>query len=357
MTDGEDRRKETSMIGFNYGKPGAGKTVTPERMRAVRAMLDTPVKRGAVMEFDDRYTDCPSVFRYGGRWIMTFIAIAKDTSVSGYETHYAESDDLLRWEYRGPLLRRDERRVWDSKQIAGYAALYDPALDGGSRLTTHGGRYWMTYLAGASDGYEPDPLLMGIASAADPTDPGTYVRCERPILTPQDADARFFETRTLYKSTVVRDEERLTGHPFVMFYNAKGYDGHERIYAAVSDDMEHWIRYGDRPVIDDCTGDPDCLITADPMLLRERDGLWIMNFMKCSITRAAYDTFACSYDLIHWTEWMGEPTAAPSKDDPAENLYAHKPWIVSWEGHIYHFYCACTAGPGGRRYIALATDF
>ena len=55
------------MIGFNYGKPGAGKTVTPERMRAVRAMLDTPVKRGAVMEFDDRYTDCPSVFRYGGR--------------------------------------------------------------------------------------------------------------------------------------------------------------------------------------------------------------------------------------------------------------------------------------------------
>ena len=347
------------MIGFNYGNPYSGRMVTPERMRQTRAMLDTPVKRGAVMEFPDRYTDCPSVFRYGERWIMTFIAISKDTSVSGYETHYAESDDLLSWHYRGPLLTRDETREWDSKQIAGYAALYDTAPGEGCRLTPENGRYRMTYLAGASDGYEPDPLLMGVASAKDPTDPASYTRCARPILTPNDPDARFFETRTLYKSAVVRDEERLTGYPFVMFYNAKGYDGRERIYAAVTNDpeLERWIRYGDRPVLDDATGDPDCLITADPMLMRERDGLWIMNLMKCTRSRSAFDTFACSWDLIHWTEWMGEPTVAPSKDDPDENLYAHKPWIVTWEGRVYHFYCACTYGENPRRYIALATDF
>ncbi len=347
------------MIGFNYGNPYSGRMVTPERMRQTRAMLDTPVKRGAVMEFPDRYTDCPSVFRYGERWIMTFIAISKDTSVSGYETHYAESEDLLSWHYRGPLLTRDETREWDSKQIAGYAALYDTAPGEGCRLTPENGRYRMTYLAGSSDGYEPDPLLMGVASAKDPADPASYTRCARPILTPGDPDARFFETRTLYKSAVVRDEERLTGYPFVMFYNAKGYDGRERIYAAVTDDpeLERWIRYGDRPVIDDATGDPDCLITADPMLMRERDGLWIMNLMKCTHSRSAFDTFACSWDLIHWTEWMGEPTVAPSKDDPDENLYAHKPWIVTWEGRVYHFYCACTSGENPRRYIALATDF
>ncbi|MBE6725592.1 MAG: glycosylase [Ruminococcaceae bacterium] len=345
------------LIPFNYATPLADRFVTPERMREVRAMLDTPVKRGSVIEFPDRFADCPSVFRWKDRWIMTFIAISKDTSVSGYETHFAESDDLLHWRYRAPLLRRDESRVWDSKQIAGYAALYDPGIDRGSRLTAHAGRYWMTYLAGSSDGYEPDPLLMGIASAEDPTDPDSFIRCERPILTPQDADARFFETRTLYKSTVVRDENGITGYPFVMFYNAKGYDGRERIYTAVTDDPElkRWIRCGSRPVIDDATGDPDCIITGDPMLLCDRDGLWIMNFMKCTHSGGAFDTFACSYDLIHWTEWMGPPTAAPSPDDPNENLYAHKPWIVSWEGHIYHFYCACTRD--NRRYIALATDF
>ena len=340
---------------FNYQNQYADRTVTPERMREVRAMLDTPVLRGPVMEFDDRFTDCPSVFRYRGGWYMIFIAISKDTRVSGYETHLAVSDDLLRWRYAGPLLCRDPGREWDSKQIAGYAALYDPAVGGGCALSTYGGRYWMTYLAGASDGYEPDPLLMGIASARDPLDPQSYIREDRPILTPADPDARFFETRTLYKSTVIRDEERLTGHDFVMCYNAKAYDGHERIYTAVSDDMVRWTRYGRYPIVDDITGDPDCYITADPMLMRERDGLWIMNFMKCTYSRSAFDTFACSYDLIHWTEWLGTPTMAPSADDPNQDVYAHKPWIVTWEGHVYHFYCACTKD--NRRYIALATDF
>ncbi len=343
------------MIDFNEHNSYASKPVTPERMREVRAMLDTPVKRGAVMEFEDRFTDCPSVFRHRGKWYMTFIAISKDTGVSGYETHVAESDDLLHWRYRGPLLLRDGTRTWDSKQIAGYAALYDTRIGGGCALETHDGRYWMTYLAGASDGYEPDPLFMGIASAADPVDAASYARQEKPILTPHDADVRFFETVTLYKSSVIRDEERLTGHDFVMFYNAKGYDSHERLYMAVSDDMIRWTRYGNRPIIDDVTGDPCCWITADPMLMRDRDGLYIMNFMKYNQSRSAFDTFACSYDLNHWNEWLGEPTVAPSGDDPEQDLYAHKPWIITWEGHVYHFYCACTKN--NRRYIALATDY
>ena len=140
-----------------------------------------------------------------------------------------------------------------------------------------------------------------------------------------------------------------------MFYNAKAYDNHERLYMAVSDDMENWIRYGDRPVIDDITGDPKCYITGDPMIQRRDDGLYIMNFFKFRSKHGAYDTFACSYDLNHWTEWLGEPTAAPSDSDPGQNVYAHKPWIITWEGHVYHFYCACSSDD--RRYIALATDF
>ena len=342
------------MIDFNYRNRYAGKFVTPEIMREVRAFLDTPVKRGPVMEFDDRWTDCPAVFRHGEKWYMIFIAISKDVRVSGYETHLAVSDDLLHWDYLGTILKRDGSRTWDSRQIAGYPALYDPAVGSGCRLGQYGGKYWLTYLAGSSDGYEPDPLLMGIARAADPLDPGTYVRCDEPIMTPSDPDARFFETRTLYKSAVIRDEERLTGHDFVMFYNAKGYDCHERLYMAVSDDMAHWTRYGDRPIVDDITGDPDCYITADPMILRRDDGLYVMSFMKFNKQRSAFDTFACSYDLNHWVEWLGEPTVAPSASDPDQNVYAHKPWIVTWEGHVYHFYCACTTD--NRRYIALATD-
>jgi len=343
------------MIKFSCADKSAHKTVTPERMKEVRAMLDTRVKRGAVMEFDGFYTDSPSVFRHGDKWYMYFIAISKDTRVSGYQTHLAVSDDLLRWQYVGVILGRDEERTWDSKQIAGYAALYDTSVGGGCRLSRHEGKYYVTYLAGASDGYEPDPLFMGLARSDNPVDKTSFTRLDMPILAPDDPDARTFETKTLYKSAVIEDKENLTGYRFVMFYNAKGYDGGERIYMAVSDDMTHFERYGDVPVIDDVTGDSDCRITADPMILKDKDGLYVMNFMKYTRSRSAFDTFACSYDLIHWTEWRGEPTAAPDKSDPDQNLFAHKPWIVTWQGHVYHFYCACTTD--GRRYIALATDF
>ena len=343
------------MIDFNYNNKYKNKIVTPEKMISVRKMLDTSVLHGPIIEFDDLYTDCPSVFRYNDKWYMYFIAISKDVRISGYETHLATSPDLLNWTYVGPILTRDETRIWDSKQIAGYASLYNPNIGSGCKLENYDNKYWITYLAGASDGYEPDPLLMGISSTTSPIDKSSFTRLDNPILTPNDSDVRFYETKTLYKSTVIRDEDNLTNHKFVMFYNAKGYDNCERIYSAVSNDMIHWERYGDCPVIDNSTGNPDCRITADPMILRDSDGLYIMNFMEYSKSKSAFDTFACSYDLINWSIWRGEPTISPDKNNKNQDLFAHKPWIITWEGHTYHFYCACTSDK--RRYISLATDF
>lgn len=83
------------MIDYNYNNKYSKKLVTPERMIEVWKMLRTPVLRGAVMEFDDMFTDCPGVFRHNDKWYMIFIAIFKDAGVSGYETHLAESDDLV----------------------------------------------------------------------------------------------------------------------------------------------------------------------------------------------------------------------------------------------------------------------
>src|SRR5690606_701234 len=71
-----------------------------------------------------------------------------------------------------------------------------------------------------------------------------------PVLSPDDEDARWFENKTLYKSLVIRDDEGHTGHPFVMYYNAKGNTAdYESIGMAVSDDMVNWQRYGENPVI------------------------------------------------------------------------------------------------------------
>ena len=65
----------------------------------------------------------------------------------------------------------------------------------------------------------------------------------------------------------------------------------------------------------------------------------------------AFDTFACFYDLKHWTKWEGKLLIEPS--EPYDATYAHKPWVIKHNGVVYHFYCA--VGNKGRG-IALATS-
>jgi hypothetical protein len=61
---------------------------------------------------------------------MTYISM-KDT---GYETHLAESDDLLKWKPLGKILRFKEN-TWDARQVAGCIILAASAdLKSGSPL-------------------------------------------------------------------------------------------------------------------------------------------------------------------------------------------------------------------------------
>ena len=339
------------MIDFVQHKHGP--YVAPSDMKTAYETLRTPVRLGPVVKLDDYFADSPTVFRYQGRWYMLFIEISKNTGSSGYETHLAASDDLVHWGYVGKLLRRDGSRVWDSKQIAAYSALSDIGLFGSYAPLSLDGRYFVTYLAGALDGYETDTMFMGLASSTDPLCAEKYIRSERPILTQFDADCRPFETKTLYKSFVFEDRDRVSGHRFVNCYNAKGDDGRERIFLAVSDDMEVWSRYGDRAVIDDVTGDQLGHISGDPQIIRLGE-MYVMVYFRFHGKSGAYDTFAASYDLVNWTKWAGEPLIAPSDKLPDENVHAHKPWIVGHDGVVYHFYCAVNSR--GERYIALAVS-
>jgi predicted GH43/DUF377 family glycosyl hydrolase len=65
----------------------------------------------------------------------------------------------------------------------------------------------------------------------------------------------------------------------------------------------------------------------------------------------AFDTFACSYDLVNWTQWEGPHLVEPSV--PWDQQFAHKPWVIKHDGVVYHYYCA--VGENGR-VIALATS-
>lgn len=320
-------------------------------MKTIYDMIKTPVKRGAVIKWDHDLTDSPTVFCHNGKFYMYFIAISKDCSVSGYETHIASSTDLLRWEYISPVFRRNDRNHWDSKQCAGYTAFKDIRFDGTNELKKLNGNYYISYLAGNSDGYEPDPLYMGLASTYDPTIPDSFVRFEEPILKPEDDDARPMETKTLYKSFLFEDPLQTTGYPYVNVYNGKAQDTTERIFLAVSNNGETWERYGDTHIFDMKATDPTTQITGDPQIVLIGD-LYVMFFFHFQKGKGAYNSFACSRDLIHWKAWDGKPLVTPT--EPWEDVHAHKSWFVRHGGVNYHYYCAVNRM--GERFIAVATS-
>ena len=311
--------------------------------------VKTPFKFGVVIQGagTNEFVDCPSIFRRAGHWFMLYVAI---TNKIGYQTFLARSDDLLHWEKLGKVLSFTNTNNWDAWQADGGIALADDRWDGSHELEKFDGKFWLTYIGGAKPGYETDPLSLGMAWTKNPAKAKEWNRLtENPVLTPKQPDARDFEKKTLYKSQIIHDPADSLGWPFVMFYTAKKKNGFERIGMAVSKDMVHWNRYGETPVV--ANGESKASgISGDPQIVKMGD-VWTMFYFGAGWKPRAFDTFACSYDLVHWTKWDGANLIEPS--EPFDKTYAHKPWVVKWNGVVYHFYCA--VGNEGR-VIALATS-
>jgi predicted GH43/DUF377 family glycosyl hydrolase len=318
--------------------------VADAAMQRVYDEVRTPFKYGIVIpRGEGEQVDCPNVFRHGGKWYMVYVAIKNQV---GYETRLAASDDLLEWSTLGTILPFGADG-WDKWQADGSIALVDPEWGGSCELQQFDGKYWISYFGGAKQGYETDPLSIGLATTSAPDKPEPWARlAENPVLSPGQPDARWFEKVTLYKSHVLWDKNESLGWPFVMFYNGKQEGkAFERIGMAVSRDMRQWTRYGAEPAIDNGGG-----ISGDPQIVRMGD-LWVMFYFGFLWKPGAFDTFACSYDLVHWTKWQGDHLIASS--EPWDKTFAHKPWLLKHDGVVYHFYCA--VGNEGRA-IALATS-
>ncbi|WP_339926366.1 glycosylase [uncultured Cyclobacterium sp.] len=321
----------------------SNKEVSQEVMEQIFEEVKTPFKHGVVFQHPDtsKMIDSPTIFRKDEIWYMTYIVF----DGQGYETWLAESQDLLQWESKGKILPFTED-TWDANQKAGYISLVNTDWGGDYSVEKYQNQYWMSYLGGNSVGYESGTLKIGMANANSLTDTKEWRTNNTPLLSPEDEDVRWFENKTIYKSLVIRDNEKHTGHPFVMYYNAKGDTAdYESIGMAVSDDMLTWQRFGDDPVITRGKG-----ICGDAQIAKYND-IYIMFYFGAFWKPGAFKRFACSYDLIHWTDWEGEDLAAPS--ETYDEKYAHKPWVIKWEGVVYHFYNA--VGSEGR-VIALATS-
>jgi predicted GH43/DUF377 family glycosyl hydrolase len=324
----------------------AAEPVSEPAMRAIYEQVKTPFKYGVVIRGEGgRFVDCPAVFRHQGQWFMIYIAY----DGKGYETRLAQSTNLLAWNAVGAILTRHQT-TWDAEQAAGGPALVDYRWEGTWEISPHQGKYWLSYLGGKLPGYETPPLSVGLAWTTNLAAAREWRRLpENPVLRPDQAEARPFEKDTLFKSHIFRDPAQTLGAPFVMFYNARQQGAAvERIGIAVSSDLKTWHRHGTGPVLENGEGGRG--ITGDPQIVRIGD-LWVMFYFGAFWRPGAFDTFACSRDLVHWTKWTGADLIKPS--EPWDQQYAHKPWVVRHEGVVYHYYCA--VGNQGR-VIALATS-
>lgn len=325
--------------------------VSEKVMKQVYKEVKTPFKYGIVLTAPDssKMVDSPTIFRLNEKWFMTYIIF----DGTGYETWIAQSNDLLHWTTKGKIMSFS-KNTWDANQKAGYPALIDITWGGSYEPKKYEGRYWISYLGGSNSGYEAGQLAVGMAYTKDLSATHELIRISKPVLSPTDAAARWYDNKTIFKSSVIYDSAKKTGNSFIMYYNAAGNPTGERknsfesIAMAVSKDMLHWSRFGEKPIITKGRG-----ISGDAQIVK-MDNLYVLFYFGhnwVDNTNTAFDRFACSYDLVNWTQWKGANLVEPSQ--PFDSQYAHKPWMIKWKGVVYHFYDA--VGAKGR-VIALATS-
>jgi len=325
------------------------------KIQEIYEQVKTPYKYGLVLAPDgnDKKIDCPSVFRKGNDWYMSYLIF----NGRGYETWLANSKDLLHWKSMGKMMSFSaDTANWDINQKAGYVGLEDLKWGGSYELQKYDGKYWMSYFGGHERGYEKGALALGMAyTNKDPATAHEWTRLDRPILTPVDSNVAWWDNHMQYKETVIEDKAKLTGHRFVMYYNANGDSvsktrGAERIGMATSDDMLHWKRFGKNPVLDHGEG-----ITGDPWIQQMGD-VYVMFYFRAwwkGKESAIYNSFAASYDLVNWTDW-GEDKKLITSSEPYDDQFAHKSCVINWKGVVYHFYCA--VDKADQRGIAVATS-
>ena len=331
-------------------------------MQRIYNEVRTPYKYGMVVAPTDNYhkIDCPTVFRVGDKWLMTYVVYNGKDGLDGrgYETWLASSDDLLHWNTEGRILSYKEDG-WDMNQRGGFPALIDWTWAGNYGISKYKKNYWLTYIGGHGTGYEAvrEPLNIGIAwTDGDITQAHEWQSGDKPLLSINDKDVQWWEKLVQYKSTIYDDPQKTLGKRFVMFYNAGGINPAndlkaERIGIALSNDLKKWKRYEGNPVFANEVGG---IITGDAQIAKMGD-LYVMFYFKAydpSRKYNTFNTFAVSRDLIHWQRWEGEDLIWPTKT--YDEMFAHKSYVLKHNGVVYHFYCAVNNDQ--QRGIAVATS-
>ena len=289
-----------------------------------RAVLAPSGKPGA---FDVNAVDCPFVFWHGGQYFMMYVGF----DGKGYRTALAAGGDLLRWQPQGIILGDEGSNLFESN-TAGVWILRDNDLFGQPLLKKTDGKYWLVYHRYPGVGYESGPAEIGLAWTKDES-LRHWERLAQPILSWKTGAA--WERGGLYKGCVVFHDGR-----YYLYYNAKNRDRwpwHENIGLAVSDDLLHWRRHGDQPVVSVSDSGWDSVFAADPAVYRD-GSRWVMYYYGYDGVHAQ-NGLAFSDDLFHWRK-APRPILPHGRPGELDATHAHKPSIIAQNGALYQFYCA-----------------
>ena len=296
--------------------------------------LGKPVLTGSGIPgtYNRRAVDCPNVFSHNGRYYMTYVGF----DGNGYQTALAVSDDLIQWESLGIILPRGGNQVWDQVGMAATTLLMDKDLYGGNRLKKWKGKYWLIYHSYPDFGYEAGPAEMGLAWTEDESLLHWNFHGEPVFSWKQGAT---WEQGGLYKADLLEYNNH-----FYLFYNAKDKDKtdnwKEQIGMAESDDLIHWTRPFEHPILPVTPGMWDSVFASDPQVMYDsKEEQWVMFYYGLG-NLSACDGLAVSRDLFHWEKFPA-PILTIGSEGTIDSKYAHKPSVICHNGVLYHFYCAC----------------
>ena len=130
-----------------------------------------------------------------------------------------------------------------------------------------------------------------------------------------------------------------------MFYNAKDKEERwtEQTGMAFSEDLVHWTRCTDNPVLRVDRTAWDERFVSDPCIVKD-GSLWINYYFGYGKIYEdghthAQEGLALSTDLIRWAK-VREPILPNGAPGSIDSGHAHKASVVYYEGVLYHFYCA-----------------
>lgn len=288
-------------------------------------LLFAPTLRAG--DWNSHGVDGPFAFRRDGRLGMTLVG----WDGIGYQTGLTWHDGRT-WSTPEVILARDPQSPHRRYNAALTALLRDNELTGDGELVTVDGWYYGTYHAYPQAGYEAGSAVIGIVRSRDLLHWEEHGELLRP------EDGGWWERGGLYHSNLLRHDGR-----FWLFYNAKDRDHGrwiEQTGAAVSDDLVHWERVSDEPLLRN--GEPgshDDRFASNPCVQQAPDGTWVMFYFGLGADGHARDLVAISDDLVTWTKTgdvLVDVGAAGSIDD----WHAHKPSVIRYGDRLLHYYCA-----------------